>query len=175
MDKTRKTNHDFSVELSNNLYAVARSYGANISDGQFMQFINMVRKELLSHPTLPEALVEEHAKNCYVIQSALNQLPNPEQAKLLRRYASCNHKCSSSSCIFNPDGVCLRPMLGLELAVLSDKDGCLGWITKKEARNRRRICPHSVNGRCDLVSEENHCNGTPADRHDCYYCEEGEE
>ena len=55
----------------------------------------------------------------------------PELQKLFHRHACC-FNCDSETCAFNPEGVCMYPILYGKVPVFEDDAGCHGWLPKED-------------------------------------------
>ena len=55
----------------------------------------------------------------------------PAAKKLLDRQPMC-FECDSETCAFNPEGVCMYPVVYGKTPDLETFDGCSGWVEKRE-------------------------------------------
>lgn len=55
----------------------------------------------------------------------------PAVKKLLERHPMC-FECMSETCAFNPEGVCMYPVVYGKAPDLESADGCSGWVAKRE-------------------------------------------
>lgn len=58
----------------------------------------------------------------------------PELQKLFHRRACC-FDCESETCAFNPDGVCMYPVLYGVVPEFEDDVGCRGFVYKERENN----------------------------------------
>lgn len=58
----------------------------------------------------------------------------PELQKLFHRRACC-FDCESETCAFNPDGVCMYPVLYGVVPEFEDDVGCHGFVYKEREKN----------------------------------------
>lgn len=57
----------------------------------------------------------------------------PELQKLFHRRACC-FDCESETCAFNPDGVCMYPVLYDKVPEFDDNVGCHGFLYKEDMK-----------------------------------------